>query len=118
MCIRDRIKGDKYKTSFRTNVFLSRNYPQEFKSENNGKIYAVGDDTESNSADSLSSIVLEKTGGGFSFSRPLNGGDPFKDSKWRLLAGMNFKKVKMIDSDGNKKPYGDRTPTTLSLIHI
>ena len=27
------IKGDKYKTSFRTNVFLSRDYPQEFKSE-------------------------------------------------------------------------------------
>ena len=25
---------------------------------------------------------------------------------------MNFKKVKMIDGDGNKKPYGDRTPTT------
>ena len=112
------IKGDKYKTSFRTNVFLSRDYPQEFKSENKGKIYAVGDDTESNSADSLSSIVLEKTGGGFSFSRPLNGGDPFKDSKWRVLAGMNFKKVKMIDSDGNKKPYGDRTPTTGNINEI
>ncbi len=112
------IKGDKFKTSFRTNVFLSRDYPQEFKSENNGKIYAVGDDTESNSADSLSSIVLEKTGGGFSFSRPLNGGDPFKDSKWRVLAGMNFKKVKMIDSDGNKKPYGDRTPTTGNINEI
>ena len=112
------IKGDKYKTSFRTNVFLSRDYPQEFKSENNGKIYAVGDDTESNSADSLSSIVLEKTGGGFSFSRPLNGGDPFKDSKWRVLAGMNFKKVKMIDSDGNKKPFGDRTPTTGNINEI
>ena len=25
---------------------------------------------------------------------------------------MNFKKVKMIDGDGNIKPYGDRTPTT------
>ena len=112
------IKGDKYKTSFRTNVFLSRDYPQEFKSENNGRIYAVGDNTESNNADSLSSIVLEKTGGGFSFSRPLNGGDPFKDSKWRVLAGMNFKKVKMIDSDGNKKPYGDRTPTSGNINEI
>jgi len=27
------IKGDKHKTSFRTNIFLSRDYPQEFKSE-------------------------------------------------------------------------------------
>ncbi len=105
------IKGDKYKTSFRTNIFLSRDYPQEFKSQKNGKLYAVDDQTPS-SSDTFSSIVLEKTGGGFSFSRPLNGGDPFKVAKWRVLAGMNFKKVKMIDGDGNKKPYGDRTPTT------
>ncbi len=111
------IKGDKYKTSFRTNVFLSRDYPQEFKSENNGRIYAV-DDTTSESADSFSSIVLEKTGGGFSFSRPLNGGDPFKETKWRVLAGMNFKQVKMIDSAGNKKPYGTKKPTTANISEI
>ena len=111
------IKGDKYKTSFRTNVFLSRDYPQEFKSENNGRIYAV-DDTNTSSSDTFSSIVLEKTGGGFAFSRPLNGGDPFKVSKWRVLAGMNFKKVNMIDSDDNKKPYGDQTPTTGNISDI
>ncbi len=105
------IKGDQHKTSFRTNIFLSRDYPQEFRSENNGRIYAV-DDTTTSTSDTFSSIVLEKTGGGFSFSRPLNGGDPFKLSKWRVLAGMNFKEVKMIDGDGNKKPYGDMTPTT------
>ncbi len=111
------IKGDKHKTSFRTNIFLSRDYPQEFKSENNGRIYSVDDDKTSTS-DAFSSIVLEKTGGGFSFSRPLNGGDPFKVSKWRVLAGMNFKKVKLIDSDGNKKPYGDMTPTTGNINDI
>jgi len=105
------IKGDKHKTSFRTNIFLSRDYPQEFKSEENGKLYAVDDKTPS-SSDTFSSIVLEKTGGGFSFSRPLNGGDPFKVTKWRVLAGMNFKKVKMIDGDGNIKPFGDKTPKT------
>ena len=111
------IKGDKHKTSFRTNIFLSRDYPQEFKSENNGRLYAVDDQTPS-SSDTFSSIVLEKTGGGFSFSRPLNGGDPFKVAKWRVLAGMNFKKVKMIDGDGNKKPYGDKTPTTGNINDI
>ncbi len=111
------IKGDKHKTSFRTNIFLSRDYPQEFKSDNNGRIYAV-DDTNTSTSDTFSSIVLEKTGGGFSFSRPLNGGDPFKVAKWRVLAGMNFKKVKMIDGDGNKKPYGDRTPTTGNINDI
>ncbi|MDC3047174.1 BamA/TamA family outer membrane protein [Prochlorococcus sp. AH-736-A21] len=111
------IKGDKHKTSFRTNLFLSRDYPQEFKSENNGRIYAV-DDTSTSTSDTFSSIVLEKTGGGFSFSRPLNGGDPFKVAKWRVLAGMNFKKVKMIDGDGNIKPYGDKTPTTGNINDI
>ena len=111
------IKGDKHKTSFRTNVYLSRNYPQEFRSEENGRIYAV-DDTNTSTSDTFSSIVLENTGGGFSFSRPLNGGDPFKPSKWRVLAGMNFKKVRMIDGDGNKKPYGDMTPTTGNISDI
>jgi len=111
------IKGDKHKTSFRTNLFLSRDYPQAFKSEKNGRIYAV-DDTSTSTSDTFSSIVLEKTGGGFSFSRPLNGGDPFKVAKWRVLAGMNFKKVKMIDGNGNKKPYGDKTPTTGNINDI
>ena len=103
------IKGDKYKTSFRTNIFLRRDYPQEFRSEDNGRFYSVNDQIPSKS-DNFTSIVLEKTGGGFSFSRPLNGGDPFKVAKWRVLAGMNFKKVNMIDGSGNKRPYGDRTP--------
>ena len=111
------IKGNKNRTSFRTNIFLSRDYPQEFKSKNNGRIYAV-DDTTTSTSDTFSSIVLEKTGGGFSFSRPLNGGDPFKLAKWRVLAGMNFKKVNMIDGDGNKKPYGDMTPTTGNISDI
>ena len=31
---------------------------------------------------------------------------------------MNFKKVKMIDGDGNKKPYGDKTPTTGNINDI
>jgi len=111
------IKGDKHKTSFRTNIFLSRDYPQEFKSEKNGRIYAVND-TNTSTSDTFSSIVLEKTGGGFAFSRPLNGGDPFKLAKWRVLAGMNIKKVKMIDGSGNKKPYGDMTPTTGNISDI
>ena len=111
------IKGDMYKTSLRTNLFLSRDYPQEFRSENNGRIYAVDDKTTS-TADSFSSVVLEKTGGGFSLSRPLNGGDPFKVAKWRVLAGMNFKKVRMIDGSGNIKPYGDMTPTTGNISDI
>ena len=31
---------------------------------------------------------------------------------------MNFKQVKMIDSDGNKKPYGTTKPTTANISEI
>ena len=111
------IKGDKYRTSFRTEIFLRRDYPQEFRSEENGRIWAVND-TTTNNTDTFSSIVLEKRGGGFSFSRPLNGGNPFRAAKWRVLAGMNFQQVNMIDGGGNKKPYGDMTPTTGNISDI
>ena len=111
------IKGDKYRTAFKTNVFLSRNYPREFSSDGNGKLYAV-DDLNSTSADKLSSVVLQNFGGGFTFFRPLNGGDPFKKTPWRISTGMNFKEVKLIDSDGNKKPYATKNPTTANLNEI
>ena len=111
------IKGDKYRTAFKTNIFLSRDYPQEFKSDKNMRLYAVND-TNSNSADSLSSVVLENVGGGFTFLRPLNGGDPFREAPWKISAGMNFKKVSMIDSSGNKKPYATKKPTTANISEI
>jgi len=111
------IKEDKYRTAFKTNIFLSRDYPQEFNSIDNGKLYAVND-KNSNSADSLSSIVLENLGGGFTFLRPLNGGDPFKETPWRISLGMNFKKVNMIDSSGSKKPYATTKPTTANINEI
>jgi len=111
------IKEDKYRTALKTNIFLSRDYPQEFNSIDNGKLYAVND-KNSNSADSLSSIVLENLGGGFTFLRPLNGGDPFKETPWRISLGMNFKKVNMIDSSGSKKPYATTKPTTANINEI
>jgi len=111
------IKGDKHKTAFRTNIFLSRDYPREFRSEDNGNLSAV-DDLTSSSSDTFSSVVLENFGGGFVFIRPLNGGDPFKDSPWKISAGMNFKEVKLIDADGNKKPYATKKPTTANISEI
>ena len=39
-------------------------------------------------------------------------------AKWKVLAGMNFKKVNMIDSSGNNKPYGDITPTKGNISEI
>ena len=54
-------------------------------------------------------IALRKTGGSFSFSRPLNGGDPFKDSSWRVLAGMSFSDVRPINFAAETRPYGVST---------
>ena len=51
-------------------------------------------------------IVLRKTGGNFSFARPLNGGDPYKESNWNVLAGMSFSEVKPINFSGETRPYG------------
>ncbi len=111
------IRGDRYRTAFKTSIYLSRNYPQEFKSEDNGNLYAV-DDQVSNSSDTFSSIVLENFGGGFSFIRPLNGGDPFSNAAWKLQLGMNFKLVKMMDSDRNERPFATREPTRANISEI
>ena len=133
------IKGDKYRTSFKTSVFISREVPTELRSQKNGNFKGVSSRYEPSGYYSTSyeitsgsyggphssvdvaktakpniswfdyegdSIVLEKTGGSFSFGRPLNGGDPFKRSPWSVLVGMNFQKVKPIDYAGNKRPYG------------
>ena len=55
------------------------------------------------------SIALRKTGGSFAFTRPLNGGDPFKDSPWRVLLGMNFTDVRPINFAAESRPYGAST---------
>ena len=143
------IKNDKYRTSFRTSMYLSREVPQEFRSQDGGSIRGVSDryessnsltsydinqshDLDPNNNNTLietgpftdlssaelnapqfswfdyegDSIVLERTGGGFSFARPLNGGQPLKKVPWSVLIGANFQKVKPIDYAGDKRPYG------------
>ena len=134
------IKGDKYRTSFKNSLFISREVPVELRSSGAGHIKGVSDRYEPSSSYSTSyditsttptgsaytnltdavaadntvswfdyegdSIVLNRTGYGFSFRRPMNGGDPFKRSKWSAMVGMNFQKVKPIDYAGNKRPYG------------
>ena len=133
------IKGDKYRTSFKTNIFLSRDFPRGLRSESNGRFYGIsdfykasGDNVASeitglhSSVDAAkaadpnsswfdyegASIVLENIGGGFSFSRSLNEGDPFKSSPWRVSAGMNFKRVRIIDAAGRERPYATAASKT------
>ena len=127
------IRGDKYRTSFRSSIFLSREVPQEFRSQSGGSIRSASDYYDSgsstayeiasgpfssvaaakNSDSSVSwfdyegdSVVLQRVGGGFSFARPLNGGDPYKKVPWRVLVGMNVQQVNAIDYAGDSRPYG------------
>ena len=138
------IKGDKYRTSFRTNVYISRDVPQAFRSKNGGNILGASDYyqapgstgtskaydvdythtgitntifntvSSAKSSDSSTSwfdydgdsVLLQRSGGGFSLSRPLNGGNPFIKAPWSVLLGMNFQKVEPIDYSGSERPYG------------
>ena len=139
------IRNDKHRTSLRTGLYLSREVPQEFRSQEGGSIRGVTDRFEAvnsllsydiNNTHTIGgesfgpfstvdqakaaadvsqyswfdyegdSIVLERSGGGFSFARPLNGGQPLKKVPWSVLLGANFQKVKPIDYSGDKRPYG------------
>ncbi len=54
-------------------------------------------------------VALQRTGGSFIVSRPLNGGDPYKEVPWSVLLGMNIQKVRPIDFSGKSRPYGAST---------
>ena len=55
------------------------------------------------------SFALRKTGGSLAFTRPLNGGDPFKDTPWRVLAGLSISEVRPINFAANSRVYGVST---------
>ncbi|BEV36695.1 BamA/TamA family outer membrane protein [Synechococcus sp. M16CYN] len=55
------------------------------------------------------SVALRKTGGNFALTRPLNGGNPFKDVPWRVLIGMSFEDVRPINFSANSRSYGVST---------
>lgn len=133
------IKGDAHRTSFRTSLFLSREVPQVFQSQNNGDIVTLTDyqDNDSSRAYAIStnnnpagrkfddvgeasdlfpefswfdyqgdSVALQRIGGNIIFARPLNGGDPYKNAPWQVLAGLNVQSVRPINFEGTSRIYG------------
>ena len=133
------IKGDAHRTSFRTSIFLSREVPQVFRSQNNGDIVTLTDyeDNKSSRAYSISktnnpagrkfdnvgdasalfpddswfdyegdSVALQRVGGNIIFARPLNGGNPYKNAPWQVLAGLNVQSVRPINFEGSSRVYG------------
>ena len=52
------------------------------------------------------SVALQRVGGNIIFARPLNGGDPYKNSPWQILAGLNVQSVRPINFEGASRIYG------------
>jgi outer membrane protein insertion porin family len=133
------IKGDAHRTSFRASLYLSREVPQVFQSQNNGDIVTVTDYQDNNSSrvyeintnknpagrkfDDVGeasdlfpeyswyeyqgdSVALQRVGGNIIFARPLNGGDPYKNAPWQILAGLNIQSVRPINFEGTSRVYG------------
>ena len=124
------LKGDKYRTAFRTKVYLSRDVPQLLQSQNNGYFSTVSKvssgffnasptatayTTASNGSPFFTldgnTVAIQRTGATVSFVRPLNGGDPFKKAPWSLVVGVNAQEARPMNFGGQSMPYAAATNT-------
>ena len=124
------LKGDKYRTAFRTKVYLSRDVPQLLQSQNNGYFSTVskvssGFFNASPTATAYTNasngspfftldgntVAIQRTGATVSFVRPLNGGDPFKKAPWSLVVGVNAQEARPMNFGGQSMPYAAATNT-------
>jgi outer membrane protein insertion porin family len=124
------LKGDKYRTAFRTKVYLSRDVPQLLQSQNNGYFSTVskvssGFFNASPTATAYTNasngspfftldgntVAIQRTGATVSFVRPLNGGDPFKKAPWSLVVGVNAQEARPMNFGGQSMPYAVATNT-------
>jgi len=122
------IKGDKYRTAFRTKVYLSRDVPQLLQSQNNGyfsTVSKVSNGFFNNSPTTLANtnsangspwftidgntVAIQRTGATVSFVRPLNGGDPYKKAPWSLVAGVNAQEARPMNFGGQSMPFAVAT---------
>ena len=122
------LKGDKYRTAFRTKVYLSRDVPQLLQSQNNGyfsTVSKVSNGFFNNSPTTLANtnsangspwftidgntVAIQRTGATVSFVRPLNGGDPYKKAPWSLVAGVNAQEARPMNFGGQSMPFAVAT---------
>jgi outer membrane protein insertion porin family len=112
------IKGDPNRTSFRARVFFSREIPQVFQSENtifsSGALRIEGADFDVVTNDpqevpgglfvttNFDSVAIQRVGASVQFVRPLNGGDPFRDSPWRLILAFGGQEVTPMNFSGDE----------------
>ena len=113
------IKGDRYRTSFRARMFFSREVPQIFQSENttfetnlqsfNGADFDLvtnkprnvgGDDLLVRT--NFDTVAIQRLGANVQFVRPLNGGDPFRKTPWRMILAFGGQEVTPMNFSGSK----------------
>jgi outer membrane protein insertion porin family len=95
------IAGDKYRTSFTTNIFRRQSISLIFdgpKSDietfNPGDINSDGDRPR-----------VVRLGGGVTFSRPLSP-NPYKPSEWNASLGLQYQRISIQDRDGKIRKEG------------
>jgi outer membrane protein insertion porin family len=119
------IKDDKYRTSFRARIFFSREIPQIFQSENSNSTLFDGSvfrdfngadfdlitkrpETDPNNPENVivrtdfDTVALQRIGANVQFVRPLNSGDPFAKSPWRLILAFGGQEVTPMNFSGRK----------------
>ena len=92
------IKGDSHRTSFRTSLFLSREVPQVFQSQNNGDIVSLRD-YQNNNSEYAYSIDSTNNPANSKFDNVADASEQFGSTSW-------------FDYEG------DSIALELSLIHI
>ena len=80
------IRGDRYRTSFRTSIFLSREVPQVFQSQNDGDIVTVTD-YEDNKSRNAFNIRNDNNPAERRFSNVSDASEQFPDTSWYEFEG-------------------------------
>ncbi|MEO1001770.1 MAG: BamA/TamA family outer membrane protein [Cyanobacteria bacterium J06638_7] len=113
------IKGDRFRTSFRARAFFSRELPQVFQSRNsvfendNQRVRGANFEVVTNEPRNIGggdqlvrtnfdAVALQRVGASVQFVRPLNGGDPFKVSPWRLVVAFGGQEVTPMNFAGDR----------------
>ncbi|MEB3219140.1 MAG: BamA/TamA family outer membrane protein [Nostocales cyanobacterium 94392] len=112
------IAGDPYRTSYTVNAFRRRSISLIF--DNGERQNVAGDGTSETIDTEIETLGLQRedgtfedgdrprvvrTGGGVNFTRPLNK-NPYERSEWVASAGLQYQKVNITDSDGNRRSEG------------
>lgn len=89
------IAGDPFRTSYTVNLFRRQTISLIFD----------GGEPDINLPDGDTPRVV-RTGGGISFSRPLNG-NPYVRSEWAASLGLQYQRVRINDRDGDLSPVDE-----------